>query len=217
VRLEKNQNSQEEQDFMTGEELDFQEVYKTFQPKILSYLSRMLGENEAEDLTQEVFVKVDKALKEFRGEAQLSTWVYRIATNAALDRQHSSSFKQQARECIPDDPSCQNETEPEDKNVWTGEQKQDVDQQLIHKEMNSCIQEYIDQLPENYRVVLVLSEVEGFKNREIAEVLEVSLDTVKIRLHRARAKLKESLGNHCNFYLDERSELACDRKEAGDH
>lgn len=199
---------------MAGGELDFQEVYTTFQPKILRYLSRMLGENEAEDLTQEVFVKVDKALKEFRGEAQLSTWIYRIATNAALDRLSSSSFKQQARESVPEESSCESETEPEDKNVWTGEQNQNVDQQLIHQEMNSCIREYIDQLPEDYRAVLVLSEVEGFKNREIAEILEVSLDTVKIRLHRARAKLKESLGNHCNFYLDERSELGCDRKES---
>ena len=204
---------------MASGELDFQEVYTTFQPRILRYLSRMLGENEAEDLTQEVFVKVDKALKEFRGEAQLSTWIYRIATNAALDRLSSSSFKQQARESVPEESSCESEseTEPEDKNVWTGEQKQNVDQQLIHQEMNSCIREYIDQLPEDYRTVLVLSEVEGFKNREIAEILEVSLDTVKIRLHRARAKLKDSLSNHCNFYLDERSELACDRKEAEDH
>jgi RNA polymerase sigma-70 factor (ECF subfamily) len=82
--------------------------------------------------------------------------------------------------------------------------------------MNRCIRNYIEQLPEDYGTVLVLSEVEGFKNREIAEILEVSLDTVKIRLHRARAKLKESLGTHCNFYLDERSELACDRKETTD-
>jgi RNA polymerase sigma-70 factor (ECF subfamily) len=83
--------------------------------------------------------------------------------------------------------------------------------------MNSCIREYIEQLPEDYRAVLVLSEVEGLKNLEIAEILGVSLYTVKIRLHRARARLKERLGSHCNFYLDERSELACDRKEAGDH
>ncbi len=196
---------------MTGKELDFQEIFTTFQPKILGYLSRMLGENEGEDLTQEVFVKVEKSLQEFRGEARLSTWIYRIATNAALDRLRSSSFKQQKRECVPS--SGEDVTEPEDHNVWTGEKKPDVDQQLIRQEMNSCIREYIDQLPEDYRMVLVLSEVEGFKNREIAEILEVSLDTVKIRLHRARAKLKESLGSHCNFYLDERSELACDRKE----
>jgi RNA polymerase sigma-70 factor (ECF subfamily) len=202
---------------MTGRHLDFHEIYAIFQPKILGYLSRMLGVDEAEDLAQEVFVKVDKALKEFRGESRVSTWVYRIATNAALDRLRSSSFKQKERECVPGDSSNQYVTEPEDKNVWTGEKKQDVDQQLIRQEMNTCIREYINQLAEDYRAVLVLSEVEGFKNREVAEILEVSLDTVKIRLHRARAKLKERLGSHCNFYLDERGELACDRKITRDH
>ncbi len=197
----------------TDQKFDFREIYTTFQPKILGYLSRMLGGNEAEDLTQEVFVKVDKALRNFRGESQLSTWIYRIATNTALDRLRSASFKQQERESILGDPASENLTEPEDKNVWTGEKKPDTDQQLIRQEMNSCIREYIDQLPDDHRAVMLLSEVEGFKNREIAEILDVSLDTVKIRLHRARAGLKESLGNHCNFYLDERSELGCDRKD----
>lgn len=202
---------------MTDKGMDFREIYAIFQPKILGYLSRMLGGSEAEELTQEVFVKVHKGLKEFRGEAQLSTWIYRIATNAALDRLRNPSFRQQAKECVPVDASTESMTELQDKNVWTGETKQDVDQQLIRQEMNSCIREYIEQLPEDYRAVLVLSQVEGLKNLEIAEVLGVSLDTVKIRLHRARARLKESLGSRCNFYLDERSELACDRKEAGDH
>jgi len=200
---------------MTDKELDFEEIYSLFQPRILGYLSRMLGENEAEDLTQEVFVKVDRALKEFRGEARLSTWIYRIATNAALDRLRSSPYRQRARESVQADSADQG-AGLEDKNVWTGETKEGLDQQLIRREMNSCIREYIDQLPEDYRTVLLLSEVEGFKNREIAEILGVSLDTVKIRLHRARARLKESLDSHCNFYLDERSELACDRKETGD-
>ncbi len=198
---------------MPGKELDFQEIYTTYQPKILGYLSRMLDEHEAEELTQDVFAKIAKALKGFRGEAQLSTWIYRIATNAALDRVRSSSFKQQKREGVPDDSQCQSLIESEDKNVWTGEKKPDVEHQVIRHEMNSCIREYIDQLPEDYRVVLLLSEVEGFKNPEIAEILKISLDLVKIRLHRARAKLKESLGRHCSFYLDERSELACDRKK----
>lgn len=201
---------------MTDKELDFQEIYSTFQPRILGYLSRMLGGNEAEELTQEVFVKVDKALKEFRGEAQLSTWIYRIATNAALDRLRNPSFRQRARECVPVDSSIEGTTELQDTNVWTGEAKPDADQQLIRREMNSCIRGYVEQLPEDYRAVLVLSEVEGLKNREIAEILRVSLDTVKIRLHRARARLKESLGSHCHFYLDERSELACDRKKPED-
>ena len=74
----------------------------------------------------------------------------------------------------------------------------------------------IDQLPETYRTVLLLSEEEGFKNREIAEILQVSLDNVKIRLHRAKSKLKVSLQNNCDFYLDERSEISCDRKQQCD-
>ncbi len=65
---------------------EFQEIYDAFQPKILRYLTRMLGSHEAEDLTQEVFLKVDKALGSFKGESRLSTWIYRIATNAALER-----------------------------------------------------------------------------------------------------------------------------------
>lgn len=198
---------------MLDNELDFQAVYATFQPKILRYLSRILDETEAEELTQEVLAKVAKALKEFRGEAQLSTWVYRIATNTALDRMRSASFKQRQREEVAEDSSNRKPVESTDKNVWTGEKRPDAEHQVIRHEMNRCIREYIDRLPENYRVVLILSEVEGFTNPQIADILQISLDSVKIRLHRARAKLKESLGKHCNFYLDDRGELACDRKK----
>jgi len=201
---------------MNGKPLDFNDIYRTFQPRILGYLSRLVGRNEAEELTQEVFVKVARAFTEFRGEAKLSTWIYRIATNTALDRLRNPSFRQRMREGEPVDLPGEILTEIQDKNVWTGETEQDIDQQLIRQEMNGCIREYIGQLPEDYRAVLALSEVEGLKNSEIAEILGVSLATVKIRLHRARGRLKESLGSHCNFYLDERSELACDRKETGD-
>jgi len=201
---------------VTEKVFDFQEIYAAFRPKIQGYLSRMVGEDEAEELTQEVFVKVDRALREFRGEARLSTWIYRIATNAALDRLRTPAYRQRGRECVPVDSSAESAAELPDRNVWTGEESLDVDRQLIRREMNSCIREYVEQLPEDYRAVLVLSEVEGFRNREIAEILGVSLDTVKIRLHRARARMKESLSRHCNFYLDERSELACDRKETED-
>jgi len=80
--------------------------------------------------------------------------------------------------------------------------------------MNKCIRDFVEKLPENYRTVVVLSELEGLINNEIAEILGVSLDTVKIRLHRARVKLKKELETHCSFYRDERNELACDLKSA---
>ena len=87
-----------------------------------------------------------------------------------------------------------------------------LDSQLVRKEMNECIRGIVDGLPENYRAVLALSEVEEFTNAEISQILGISLDVVKIRLHRARARLKKELEAKCNFYRDERNELACDRK-----
>ena len=198
---------------MADDAFDFEKLHAHFRPKIHSYLCRLAGESEAEDLCQEVFVKVERNLASFRNEAQLSTWIYRIATNSFHDRLRSPSFKQKSKE----HPIEIDDHTLEDRDLITQQQKPGIDQQVIRDEMNVCIRGYIDQLPETYRTVLLLSEEEGFKNREIAEILQISLDNVKIRLHRAKAKLKGSLQSNCDFYLDERSEIACDRKQQGDN
>lgn len=197
---------------MADEVFDFEKLHARYRPKIHRYLCRLAGENEAEDLCQEVFVKVERNLTSFRNEAQLSTWLYRIATNSFYDRLRSPSFKQKSKEY----PIEIDDNTLEKRDFTTQQQKPGIDQQVIRDEMNACIRGYIDQLPENYRTVLLLSEEEGFKNREIAEILQVSLDNVKIRLHRAKAKLKVSLQGNCDFYLDERSEISCDRKQKRD-
>jgi RNA polymerase sigma-70 factor (ECF subfamily) len=190
-----------------GQEL--QNIYTTFNEKIRRYLARLVGDAEAEDLTHDVFVKAGKSLKDFRGESQLSTWIYRIATNMALDWLRSADFKRSVQERLSID---ENEPAIEDKDVWTGRKTPLPDQQLIRREMNDCIRGFIDGLPADYRSVIVLSELEEFTNHEIAEILGISLDAVKIRLHRARARLKKELGIHCNFYRDEQNEFACDLK-----
>ena len=197
---------------MADEVFDFEKLHTRYRPKIHRYLCSLAGENEAENLCQEVFVKVERNLTSFRNEAQLSTWLYRIATNSFYDRLRSPSFKQKSKE----HPIEIDEKTLEERDFTTQQQKPGIDQQVIRGEMNACIRGYIDQLPETYRTVLLLSEEEGFKNREIAEILQVSLDNVKIRLHRAKAKLKVSLQSNCDFYLDERSEISCDRKQQCD-
>lgn len=191
---------------------EFEDIYRLYQPKLLRYLARLVGESEAEDLTQKVFVKVSQALKTFRGESQLSTWIYRIATNAALDRLRSPSFRQPGRESISEESTEGGEIEIADKDPWTGEKRPSVETSVIRKEMNACIRGIVENLPENYRTVVVLSELEGFRDDEIAEILGVSVHTAKIRLHRARARLKRELEIHCHFYRDERNEFACDLK-----
>ncbi len=186
-------------------EIDFNEVYEEFHPKILYYVSRMTGIDEAEDITQEVFEKVSRALEGFKGESKLSTWIYRIATNTALDRLRSTALKRSSDQNTLDDGV-------EDRNVWTGLSKTTLDQKLVRKEMSQCVWEYVEKLPPDYRTVIVLSEFEGFKNRELADILQISLDTAKIRLHRARACLKKELDNACIFDRNEQGILVCDRK-----
>ena len=177
---------------MNDSDLEFQKIYAAYQPRILRYLVRLVGEHEAEDLTQEVFVKVSHALKAFRGESQLSTWIYRIATNAAIDKTRTPSFRQDARTSSLDDSD-----EAENQEVWTAEETPSLEQLLMRKEMYQCFESFVERLPVNYRTVVVLSELEQLTNNEIAEILGVSLDVVKIRLHRGRARLLEELKTHC--------------------
>ena len=190
--------------------LDFSNIYDEYHEKLLHYLQRMIGKDEAEDVTQEVFVKIDKGLKDFKGESSLSTWVYRIATNAALDRLRSRAYRQDKRKIslsVEDD-----ESEAKEKDIHAQEKELSADREAIRNEMNECIREFVDKLAENYRTVIILSELKDLKNQEIAEILGISIDAVKIRLHRARIRLKEEFETGCEFYYNENNELSCDRK-----
>ena len=184
-------------------EADFKKVYQEYHPRVLKYITRLTGNFEAEDITQEVFEKISRGLKGFKGESKLSTWIYRIATNMALDKLRSSSFKRKTNELSDSE---------QDRNVWTSQKNPPVDQQLIRKEMSECVIEHTDKLSSDHKTVILLKEIEGFSNKEIADILHISLETVKIRLHRAREKLKKILDEACDFYHNEQSILACDRK-----
>lgn len=183
---------------------DFAGIYQEFQPKIHRYLCNLAGEAEAPDLTQTVFLKVSRSLEDFRGESSLATWIYRIATNTAHDHAALSLTKQKGAEQLLDDDGSVDDLP--DRGF------QGTDSEYIRREMNACIRDVVDQLPENYRTVLLLSEFEEFTNAEIAAILDISLDTVKIRLHRGRIALRKAMECQCSFYHDERSELMCDRK-----
>jgi len=192
---------------MGQNKLEFQDIYDNFQPKILRYMKYMVGELEAEDLTQEIFVKVYQALESFRGDSKLSTWLYRIATNAALDKLRVSSSPLAAHNRISASSLMDIEAHLDNRNALTGEKIPQLEQQVIRKEMNECIMDFVKKLPEGYRAVLVLGEFEGLRNHEISEVLGVSLDTVKIRLHRARLMLKKELEENCPAYWIEENEF----------
>jgi RNA polymerase sigma-70 factor (ECF subfamily) len=179
---------------MNPVQLNFEQVHADFRPKVQRYLARMVGEHEAEDLTQEVFIKISRALDTFRGESQLSTWVYRIATNTALDRLRDPAFKRMAPDALPTGVES---AELDEADLATAADAPSLDQQLCRQERYECYREFIQNLPVNYRMVVALSELEELASKEIAEILGLSLDVVKIRLHRGRARLLKMLKDHC--------------------
>ena len=173
-------------------EMEFQQVYDTYQPRILRYLVRLVGVEEAEDLTQEVFVKVNQNLPTFRGDAQLSTWLYRIATNVAIDRSRSVAYRQDKQTSQFDDV-----VEIRAVETWSGDKPASLEQILFRKERASCYERFVRDLPASYRLIVMLSEMEELTCNEIADILDLSPEVVKIRLHRGRTKLFQTLKDHC--------------------
>ena len=187
---------------------EFNDIFDEFHPRILQYLTRIVGPADAEDLCQEVFDKIGRGLSRFQGKSKLSTWIYRIATNTAIDRSRSAAYKYEMGH-----HSCEVDASPESSAVPLVKPSPGTDQLVIRKEMSDCVNEFIDKLPPDYRTVIVLSDLEGFANKEIAEILGISLENAKIRLHRARGRLKKALKEGCDFYYNEENTLACDRKQ----
>ena len=196
---------------MTKGKESFQEIYDRFHPGILRFLSKLLGGDEAEEVAQEVFLKVDRGLENFRGESSVGTWIYGIARNAAIDRLRSRPAWHESLRELRANGADENQEDPISQ---IADDQASIERYLIGKEMSECIRGRIDTLPESYRRVLVLSDLVGMTNGEIASALGVGEGAVKIRLHRARARLREDLNTRCTLYRDERDELGCEPKPA---
>jgi RNA polymerase sigma-70 factor, ECF subfamily len=154
-----------------------------------------------------VMIKAARALPGYRGEASPRTWLFRIATNAAHD------WSRAHRGPVHEEPQGEGEDAPDPAIDATQERL------LVRREMSACVEEYLRRLPADYQTVLALSEREDLSDGEIAEVLGISLGAAKIRLHRARARLRAELERGCALYRDERDVLCCEPREypsAGD-
>ncbi len=182
------------------------DLYQEHHCELVRYLKRFVSDTQAEDLTQEVFIKADKGWKHFRNEASPKTWLYRIATNTLLDFLRSKSHR-------TDDSTIYIPVQELEKITDTTSPGALIEQSTIRDEMCACIREFIQRLPESYSTVLVLRDLEGYSGQEVANILNLSIDTVKIRLHRARARLKAELSQGCDFSTNSDNTLQCQRKE----
>ena len=178
----------------------FEDVAQELSDPLRRYLERLVGNRAtADDLVQETLVKIARALPEFEGRSSVKTWAFTIATRVATDHFRRPHSRAQMVEIDESAPVLLSDAE--------------IDQRLVIDEMNSCVREVIDRLPEDYRTALVLHDLEGQTAAQTAEIAGCSLATAKIRIHRARLRLKEALNRQCDFYRDEKDVFRCDRKQ----
>jgi RNA polymerase sigma-70 factor (ECF subfamily) len=151
---------------------------------------------DAEEVVQDVFHTLFRKIDSFEGRAALGTWIYRIATNAALLRRRGKRHELEVK--LEDYlPTYREDGHREGDRAWLLADWSDTpEQELLSRETRALVHQAIDALPEHYRAVLVLRDVEGLSNEETAVVVGESVASVKSRLHRARMALRERLTRH---------------------
>lgn len=171
------------------------EIVKKYEKMVYNLGLRLLGkEEDAECVLQETFVKVIESISKFKGEAQLSTWIYRIATNEALMR-----LRKKKQTIVP--LSLDQEDYTRDYSKFLHSFSDDPLNKLITSELREKMQDSIKYLPPKYKSVFILKDIEGLSLKEISNMLEISVPAVKSNLHRARLFLRERLAE----YADERN------------
>lgn len=163
-------------------------MLKRYAPRVYAVALRMMGDpDEAEEVLQETFISACKNIQNFEGRSALGTWLHRIATNAALMRLR----KRKEPQISLDTPieTLEGDDIPRQIEDWAFY----PDDHVLGGETRQVLEQAISQLPETLRTVFVLREIEGYNTEETAELLNISPSAAKVRLHRARLRLRELL------------------------
>jgi RNA polymerase sigma-70 factor (ECF subfamily) len=172
---------------------EFTQVYEDFYYKLNGYLKRLSNNGWiAEDITQETFVRYFEKANTIRESEKINAWMYRVAYNLYLDHLR----KEQSNDVLGNDSEIQNSCCCTDK--------------MYEKtQMNNCVQSKMKQLSLEYRTILHLSDELELSLNEISSILGISIENVKVRIHRARKKLKNILNAECELKVDEESVVMC--------
>ena len=185
---------------------DLRSQLAEFRPQIRRHLGAMVHDPElAEDLTQETYGRALAQLDSLRDPQAGLAWLYRIATTTALDR-----LRRKTPTTLALDEGTIEEVEALGARERPGISL--IEEALERSEMSACIQDYLQALPDDYRVAILLHDVHGLTNLEVASLVGCSLATAKIRVHRAHEKLRDTLRGACDFHFDDRGVLVCGKK-----
>jgi RNA polymerase sigma-70 factor (ECF subfamily) len=175
----------------------FAELVRRYERPLYHFGMKMCAESrDAEDVVQETFLNAFKYLKDFRYETKFKNWLYRIATSNCIKKRRKSKFAPERElsleEFLPRDEAAVDRQAP----AWA---TLPLDQ-VLNEELGRTLKQAILQVPEKYRVVLVLRDIEGFSTEESAQILNLTPANIKVRLHRARLFLREKLKT---YFTDE--------------
>jgi RNA polymerase sigma-70 factor (ECF subfamily) len=179
-----------------GDGAAFAMLVERHQRQLYRLALRMTGsEADAQEVLQEAFLNAYQKLPLFRGEAQFSSWLYRIAANSALmrlrrKRRAPDTLAEQPLELVGPRFSAEGYLEPASSSDWS----QRADEKMMSGELGAAINRAVADLPDDYRTVFLLKDVDGLSNEDIANALDLTVPAVKSRLHRARLALREKLG-----------------------
>lgn len=174
---------------LKGDQEAFGEIVELFKDKVFQICYRMLGNrHEAEDIAQEAFVRAYVNIHSFNLNKKFSTWLYRIATNLCIDR---------IRKKKPDSFLDEEVAGTDGLNLYSqiAAEGKSPDSEVETMELQEIVQREILKLPDKYRIVIVLRYMDDLSLKEISEVLDMPLGTVKTRIHRAREALRKQLNN----------------------
>lgn len=174
-------------------ERNFQRIFDRYYAPVRAFLSRRASPEDAVDLTQETFLRLYTGLKGFRGDAAFGTWVFRIAYNTwhkwsrSRSRRSESSYEDLGDDAFRDSIL-------EERGSLTLEDAEDPVESLLSEERREALREAVDELPEKMRECMQLRLYQQRPYREIAEILRISIETVKAHLFQGRKRLREHLG-----------------------
>jgi RNA polymerase sigma-70 factor (ECF subfamily) len=166
------------------------EVWEGFRHSLRQFIAkRVQDEDDAEDILQDVFLKIHDNIDKFRDDTKIKSWVYQITRNAIIDHYRARKVTAETPEIpgkIADEPAAESDLE---------------------SEIASCLKPLLGQLPEKYSQAIALTELQGITQKEMAKDLGLSVSGAKARVQRARKKLKEALTACCHFEFDRRGNI----------
>ncbi len=169
-------------------------VFREYAPRIYHLARRLLGNDaDAEDVTQDVLLQVVRKLHTFRGESALPTWLHRVTVNAALAHREKRANRQKHETATGDDATLEGTSEPPGTVKLP---RTSPAAMALQGEQRELIDRAIKRLPDQFRDVYVLADVEGLPNPDIGDMLGLSVSAVKSRLHRARQRMRDALAPH---------------------